>query len=1575
MADLSGDLITLSGDQERLRQVAGSYQGFTAQPGLAVSLARSGATDSQVAAVGGFMRGLELSKQVTLARQSGVLLDLDDSERAALEANGSRYDDVDKRRREQEAAAAAQQGGGGFLGFLNRAANKVTTLPGVRQAFSVLDRAYDITNTVYREATPGAAPRPEDMGQRTADMLAAGYDPTSFLSTLAFVSRGKQVFRSLDEERTEFGTDQVRLAQEFLIDPEGFMSPKLATEELARRDRLRQDPNFKRVVDAVDARRRSPGRDIANAAGFEPGTKPFTVTSGSADAIWAFVADPTLIGGKVRKGAQVLRYGVPDLSDAGRIESLMRGNRQVQRGWQAMLDDAKVMRSGTPEEAAAAYARIHARTPELLPVVDEVHGGGLRHGAPIESYDELVDHVVGHTALLRLSNGLAARETPLMPGAVSRWGASRADRAGRKTERQLTTIDLKKDAAKVVPDEVDGVTPDGLDATGLPDAAAIGDAALAYRKTMRGRIDQLKRKWTLLPEHQFIDLADGAAGAETVRRFAALYMPSGHANALAARFATASIGERRSISEAVYQQVVHAAGIPSTSSGRHWLLDQQVRRTQVENSAYDSSGKNLDVIAGGGEGESVRRAALYDSQTNQHFYLPNYRELRMVAAKVGLWDRVSGVTLEARSVDRVLSAVRTLWLVSGASSIRNSIDNVLSSWHQGNSFREILRARVAMSTVTAQGIVEHAAQKAALEVDDEYGQLARTLHGVFHGSILSGIRRVEAFVGEKFVGEELLTRARELADDQMTGELDDMLALTGLQSGALGRDLDDMRGVLASGYRVSSASIRPAGYELAAPDGNGGAKMWGQQLGLRMSTPLGRKVFRAVTSREHALPGPRGFKAGDIPEADPTSLRDELVDFMLGDEFIEGRALMERFGTLRDGTKVGENPALRRRAAEELADDQIEDMRSLLTGRNGRLIDPVVRELSAGKLPNVKLLQALPEAIRPERVVQPKFVADLSEGNVAANLVQSIGDRAYATVVAKPMDWLSTLPIYHVNYVRAYRQVERHMKAHGGVDESAIRDAARQHAMDLTVRMIDNPGLRTQFALTSRNLFNFYRAQEDFLRRWSRNLRESPENIRKMQLTVEGGMHSGLVYENEDGELVFAYPGSGVAIQTMAKALSAIGLGNAVNLPVIPNLTTKVNFLNAGLDRPFLPTLSPVASIPVRLARHYYADNIKLVQAQEVLEGQISAGRGWWSQALPSPVYRMTAALSSDEREGQYASALRNAVMNAYASGELPENATPSQIQEFKDRIRVGVRNHLAMRALLALVLPGAPNTPSEESDASRTNELERATWNSTSLKDEFRAMSNRYGYQRAIEIWAETRPHQLIYTVSTTEGAGGTGGYLAPTDEVLKWLKDNPELAKKYRTLAAYFAPDGPGDFSSEAWRTELELGLRQHKTLDTFYRDIAVKNAETTYYAARDKRDVALAEAKASGDDDRVRAINETFDTWARELKAANPLLVEKWAEGQARQAKLAASITEIDALVQSSAVEKVDPNGDLGKLLAVYRQKQTFDQTHTGRTNEDKAGKDSVEASYKDFVAVVLERSPYLIPIWRGVFDKVE
>jgi hypothetical protein len=82
----------------------------------------------------------------------------------------------------------------------------------------------------------------------------------------------------------------------------------------------------------------------------------------------------------------------------------------------------------------------------------------------------------------------------------------------------------------------------------------------------------------------------------------------------------------------------------------------------------------------------------------------------------------------------------------------------------------------------------------------------------------------------------------------------------------------------------------------------------------------------------------------------------------------------------------------------------------------------------------------------------------------------------------------------------------------------------------------------SQYSVVARNFHAFARAQEDWLRRWGRIIKDDPTVIRRAQLAIHGGESAGLVEKDDQGNLTFTYPGSGMVLNAFAhvgKASSA----------------------------------------------------------------------------------------------------------------------------------------------------------------------------------------------------------------------------------------------------------------------------------------------------------------------------------------------------------------------------------------------------------------------------------------------------
>jgi hypothetical protein len=152
-------------------------------------------------------------------------------------------------------------------------------------------------------------------------------------------------------------------------------------------------------------------------------------------------------------------------------------------------------------------------------------------------------------------------------------------------------------------------------------------------------------------------------------------------------------------------------------------------------------------------------------------------------------------------------------------------------------------------------------------------------------------------------------------------------------------------------------------------------------------------------------------------------------------------------------------------------------------------------------------------------------------------------------------------------------------------------------------------------------------------------------------------------------------------------------------------------------------------------------------------------------------------------------------------------------------------------------------------------------------------------------------------------------------------------------------------------------------------------VKGAETKYYQYRDYRDQAVAEALGAGDNDQADSIKQGFSNWLDTFKATNPLLVEKWNDTDASKQRVAELVGEAGKLAASPLAKQLDPHGDLATIVQYYNWKKQYDDTHDATTAEARAEKDSFNTGYLEAQAKLLARSPQLIPLYQGIFGKLE
>lgn len=1630
-------------------KVLGAHPVFTSRPNIAAALAQANPDRETLQIVGGFLSSLHLAKQVRLARAGSAKLSLSDRDRAYLQVIGERFDDVDAEPLFQAAATQRQAAissshsavadvphAGGFIGKLASAARigssfvaHAADVPVLGLPLKGLTMAADAAKGPVRvlEQTPFNLPGAvsygadvlqgnrsvtdlfgtKDMSEVKRGMQERGYDTSNPISVYQFFAKGENNYHSLDDLRKQFGEGSVRTAQEYLENPAGFdVSPDLTDEQNISRIQAVNDPRFHDLVTRVDSRHMSAGRDIANAVGVDPGTKPFKLLSGSIDAVESWFVDPTVVGGAALKAQKLSKLGVHSLTDEAGIRRVMANNANVKRGWQSLLDRSKVIRStdATDAEKAAAFAGIRAETPGLLPLVDEINGKvptvvhdtqklsqGVKgperliqsrieiHSAPaIETLDSLTEYLVAKNALVRVTKGAAPKLGVYMPGSVSKFAAGKArlyEKAALRSATRLQdrVIDLSKDAAKVIPTEEDAVG--GLLAT----AAARGDELAKVRSGARGRfLAAAKRVSTLMPVTSKIDYYDPKA-SEQVFKWAQIYMPKSEARMVAAKFAGGDLADRRLVYKSMMEQSIHASGMESSASGREMAKRMRGDLDSADTQKF-SMADGADTIA---DEAGTRRVGVFPGQLDTEMWLPAFKEMQKHAAKVSLYDHSLRRVADNSIVEGLMHTLRSGWLITTAGFMRNVLDNLAGAAASG----------MGWATFKAKLTINQ--RKAARALERE------VVNPGDNASFASELAYHKARVGRVY--NRLKTTALKPHKDQEFSDAADLMA-SELAEGHMARlgaapaamvtgvadphNLEQVAEIARMGARPSEVSFKQwtSTWGEVAADGEVGARAWAHNLDQVVSEHpvLAQRLVEAVRGQQGTTKG---------VESVVNDNRLERLALHIADH--PEMAKYREFAELARPLKHADTNEIKMEAARSIADRMTRSFEALVTDRSGQPIHKLLDRLESGQVPSLDWFHDhIPMATRPDKVIGKQWAAvaaNPAKGGIAG-IGQTAGQgytnllaKGYDVVVSGPIARLSSHPIYLGNLVKARRNLAGYTESlvKQGMDEGAAKmhadKLALDHALDMTSRMIDNPEVASQMATISRNLVNFPRAAEDWVRRWGRIIKEDPSRVRKIQMAFEGGQHSGIVDRDDQGNLIFTYPGSGAAINAVLKVGEILRIPHVASIPTVPDLQSNLLFINPSFDNPFFPGASPLIVTPLKVAQAFMPESSLLMQdiTATLTGSERGASQGVLEQFVPSVVRNMFKALTADEMDASLSSAAMNAIVHLDAAGLTPPpNATPDERDAFLQRVRTAAKNQLVMRAIFAFALPASPALPENDVAGTGNPDALFAAQGLSSLKDEARVLVAKLGFERAMAVWTKLHPDELAYMVGRTE-SGSPYGSVSPTRGAQEWIDSNLSFVQKYKSIAAYFVPDAPGNFSPEAYRAQLELDLRSRKTLGKFYSDVRIINAEREYYTAKDARDKAIAEAHAAGDTERVKQIRTGWSAWTQGddtqpgFLNVNPLFAEKLSSYGERTVWRQQAVGELEKMAQAGEFGDVagrakgdtialDTTGRLpidattaegvSALLQAYRAHNAYtDKMRGTRDSASLAAKDNEQRAY--------------------------
>lgn len=476
-------------------------------------------------------------------------------------------------------------------------------------------------------------------------------------------------------------------------------------------------------------------------------------------------------------------------------------------------------------------------------------------------------------------------------------------------------------------------------------------------------------------------------------------------------------------------------------------------------------------------------------------------------------------------------------------------------------------------------------------------------------------------------------------------------------------------------------------------------------------------------------------------------------------------------------------------------------------------------------------------------------------------------------------------------------QVERHKV-----------DIAVERAVNEMIPFIDDGRVRSQMQLYIRHLVPFQFAEEQFLKRWARTLKYTPEAMRRAQLYVGGIRHMGFVQKNEFGEDVYILPGTSAAQTVLSKVAEKV-TGKPMTIPVAAPLTGQLKYTVPGFDNFGVPSTGPLVGLSMKALRQTFPElQQPLLDVEQKLAGERGTDRSYLDMILPATAMRFSRALLSDsDRDAQMMSA-QAAAIRYMAANNLDDydESDPASVDHYLDRVRNWTRINFILRGAVGFVAPASPS-------------VEIPT-----LQPEFKKMlqdGQKAGlpFEEIVSGFLSRYPDATPHTVFGTRGTAKTG--VPYTEQSFSFMQDHNEFLDGHKKAAAYFIPEAGEDaFSRQAFRQAMKLGLRERKAPKEIVEEIAYREAADQYFRSQDAKETALARLPEG--DSRRRQVEEGWAEWKQEFYNTHPLFARLLQSNTAHEDRLAI-LEDVKAALGDPRVPSGVQTNDISSLVLGYER----------------------------------------------------
>ena len=597
--------------------------------------------------------------------------------------------------------------------------------------------------------------------------------------------KGDKVFSPgrIDRAKERFSADAVAVAMRIAAGEDQGKILKEATPEqqkyLALYDKKQgtkeEQDLFQDTLDAVQAAKYSPGRQFANMffpEQWEGSGFFYKAVSGSVDAAFRIIADPLIVGGKVKKAYDLSRYSVEVIAGSAARNGVAFSKYFDQPitadFWNNYGAKLKAYRDadkvGNTEAKAQLLEEMKILAPEFGPAViqtfnkaDEPIEGVLTAKAFFNNAKQLDEMIKGAGGRRRI---IAPRMTP-----------------GRKLRvTTLTTANKVFNIDKVGPSLV-GASFFGREASdegiykiiteGREEIIQSMDALNKTRKVgvarfstadIGVRLDRFKQRFSIAPLFKNDEFDVTAVDApEQIYRLARLVFPQREAKLAAEVFrGIDDVGKRKDFTKGILDNITDIRGINTTEPTK-----------RMGNTLLSQGKRTYDTLA-----DDTQDIGAFASDFNNTMTIPSLRDIDRFTARSTIGTKILGPVANSEFLEQVVSGWSFLTLAGPRYAIRNSIEDLMVNLAIGESPWGLIESRRLVTRVLTSVEAQRGLGKFETLANSPLGFVMRIVNKDEAAKYVDEIKRLDdVLVRNKAEIKNLRVKIEESTSEKEIGKL------------------------------------------------------------------------------------------------------------------------------------------------------------------------------------------------------------------------------------------------------------------------------------------------------------------------------------------------------------------------------------------------------------------------------------------------------------------------------------------------------------------------------------------------------------------------------------------------------------------------------------------------------------------------------------------------------------------------------------------------------------------------------------------------------------------------------------